>query len=92
MNEIGTAERQGELSAKAMLTRQQTAVALREAGYPVAVATLASKATRGGGPPFRMFGSKPLYMWGDALAWAVSRTSGPVNSTAEAQHLRATAA
>jgi hypothetical protein len=28
------------------------------------------RATRGGGPRYRLFGRKPLYRWGDALEWA----------------------
>ena len=31
-------------------------------------ATLATKATRGGGPPFQKFGSRALYRWADASA------------------------
>ena len=39
-------------------------------GFPVAHATLETKASRGGGPPFRRFGRKPLYEWGPTLEWA----------------------
>ena len=70
-------------SPDALLTRHWTASALTAAGYPVKAATLATKATRGGGPPYRLFGTKPLYRWGDALAWAQSRLSQPRWSTAE---------
>lgn len=73
------------LSRDTKLTRQQVANALTEAGFPVTHATLATKATRGGGPPFRLFGKKPLYTWGEALAWAEGRLSGPVSSTSEAK-------
>jgi hypothetical protein len=34
-----------------LLRRSQTAQALTESGFPVKVATLATKASRGGGPP-----------------------------------------
>jgi hypothetical protein len=67
----------------ALLTRDQTAAALTEAGFPVRPKTLATKATRGGGPPFQRFGSRPLYRWADALRWAQSRLSRPVSSSAE---------
>jgi hypothetical protein len=60
-----------------LLTRDQTAVALTAAGYPVKSATLSTKATRGGGPPFRVFGSHALYRWGDALDWAEGRMATP---------------
>jgi hypothetical protein len=67
----------------ARLTRNATAAALTEAGFPVKPATLATKATRGGGPPFQRFGSRPLYKWADALRWAQSRLSPPISSTSE---------
>jgi hypothetical protein len=66
------------------LRRDALADALTAAGYPVSAATLATKATRGGGPPFRSFGRIPLYRWGDALEWAEGRLSAPRRSTSEA--------
>jgi hypothetical protein len=68
----------------ALLTRKATAIALTAKGYPVAAGTLATKAVRGGGPRYRKFGTRVLYRWGDALAWAQSRLSGPMRSTSEA--------
>ena len=68
----------------ALLTRERVAAALSAAGYPVATKTLATKATRGGGPPYRVFGCRALYRWGDALAWA-ENVAGPARcSTSEA--------
>jgi len=67
----------------ALLTREQTATALTAAGYPVSAKTLATKATRGGGPAFRKFGSRPIYVWCEARRWAESRLSGPIGSTSE---------
>jgi hypothetical protein len=72
-----------------MLRRHALAGALTEAGYPTAPATLATKATRGGGPPFRLYGRIPLYRWADALAWAESRLSPPRRSTSESDHREA---
>ena len=66
------------------LRRKALAKALDDEGYPVTEATLATKATRGGGPPYQLFGRIPLYRWGDALAWAESRLSAPRRSTSEA--------
>jgi hypothetical protein len=60
-----------------LLTRDQTAVALTQAGFPVRSATLATKACRGGGPEFKLFGTRPLYRWGDALAWAQAKLTEP---------------
>jgi hypothetical protein len=79
-------------SPDALLTREQTARALTEAGFPVAMATLATKATRGGGPPFRLFGRKPLYPWGTSLAWAQGRLSPQFASTSELDALGGNAA
>jgi hypothetical protein len=66
------------------LTRVAAADALTTAGFPVSPATLATKATRGGGPPFQRFGRVPLYRWDDLLDWAQSRLSPPLRSTSEA--------
>jgi hypothetical protein len=70
-------------SPDTLLRRRQTAAALTAAGYPVAEKTLATKAVRGGGPIYRVFGRAVLYRWGDALAWAESRLSAPRRSTSE---------
>jgi hypothetical protein len=67
----------------ALLTREAVAGALTEAGYPTAPATLATKACRGGGPPFRRYGRVPLYQWSDALDWAQSRLGPIIRNTAE---------
>jgi hypothetical protein len=61
-----------------LLTRDQVAAALTAAGFPVSPKTLATKAVRGGGPPYQNFGKRrSLYRWGLALAWAQSRLSAP---------------
>jgi hypothetical protein len=69
----------------ALLGRADVAKALTAAGFPVSPATLATKATRGGGPRYRLFGRRPLYRWGDALEWARGRLSEPVSNTSEAK-------
>ena len=73
----------------ALLTRDLAAAALTEVGYPVKSKTLATKATRGGGPPYRLFGTRPLYRWGDALNWAQGRLSAPRLNTSANDTLRA---
>ncbi len=70
-------------NSDSLLTRQQTGLALREAGYPIADKTLATRASRGGGPPYRRFGARVLYRWADVMAWAESRLSPPVFTTSE---------
>jgi hypothetical protein len=72
-----------------MLRRVTLAEALTAAGFPITAATLATKASRGGGPPYRSFGRTPLYRWADALAWAEGRLSAPRRSTSEADAQRA---
>jgi len=67
----------------ALLTRVQLADALTAAGYPTKATTLSTKATRGGGPPYRLYSSRVLYRWGDALDWAKARLSPVVHSTSE---------
>jgi hypothetical protein len=71
-------------SAEALLNRRDLAAALTAAGYEISPATLATKATRGGGPPFRRFGRVPLYCWGDGLAWAQARLSRLISNASEA--------
>jgi hypothetical protein len=67
-----------------LLERAPTADALTGAGYRIKATTLATKATRGGGPPYSLFGNRALYRWGDALSWAQSRLTSPRASTSEA--------
>jgi hypothetical protein len=67
----------------ALLTRDALAAALSEFGFPIAGPTLATKATRGGGPPFQRFGRRPLYRWSDAIVWANSRLGAPVSNTSQ---------
>jgi hypothetical protein len=64
-----------------LLHRDHLAVALTAAGFPVTASTLATKATRGGGPPFTRFLSRPQYRWGDALQWAQGQRKQPVRAT-----------
>jgi hypothetical protein len=71
-----------------LLRRRPAAEALTGAGYPIRPATLATLASRGGGPPMRRWGRVPLYRWGDLLAWAEGRLSAPIRSTAEGDALR----
>jgi len=67
----------------ALLTRVQTAAALKESGFPCAPASLATMASRGGGPKYHRYGARVLYRWADVLRWAESRLSAPRHSTAE---------
>jgi hypothetical protein len=66
-----------------LLTRRPAAAALTAAGYPTAPATLARKASVGGGPVYRRYGPRVVYRWADLLDWAQSRLGPPIRSTAE---------
>jgi hypothetical protein len=66
-----------------LLTRDATAAALTKSGFPTSPKTLATKASRGGGPRFHRFGPRVLYRWRDALAWAENRLSPAIQSTSE---------
>jgi hypothetical protein len=66
-----------------LLTRDALAKKLTECGYPVKAKTLSTKASRGGGPPYQLFGRRPLYRWGDGLDWAMRRLSKPIRSTSD---------
>jgi hypothetical protein len=67
-----------------LLTRRATAAVLTSAGFPVTAATLATWASRGGGPRYKLFGRRPLYAWADCLDWARGRLSPPAANSSEA--------
>jgi hypothetical protein len=77
-----------ESKPDALLTREQTAAALTSAGYPTKAKTLATKATRGGGPPYRIYGGRVLYRWRDVLEWAESKLSPLVRNTSERYQIK----
>jgi hypothetical protein len=70
-----------------LLTREQTAAALTAAGYRVKEKTLATKASRGGGPPYHLFNGRAVYRWGSALAWARSSMDAPRSTRERPQPL-----
>src|SRR5262249_13292933 len=71
-------------SANEFLMRIPLAEKLRKVGFPITAKTLATMATRGGGPPYYKFGPRVLYRWSDALRWAQNRLSAARASTSEA--------
>jgi hypothetical protein len=66
-----------------LLTRQEGAKALTEAGYPTSPATLATKVSRGGGPRYHLYSGRAIYRWSDLLAWAQARISDSRCSSSE---------
>ena len=73
-----------ELRPETRFRRIAAAKALSDYGFPTSAKTLATLASRGGGPIFQSFGRIPLYRWEDLLTWAKSRLSAPRRSTSEA--------
>ena len=67
----------------ALLSRKDGARALTAFGYVTSPQTLATKATRGKGPPYRNFGKRAIYRWGDLIAWAEANTTPLQYSTSE---------
>jgi hypothetical protein len=75
------------IPADTLLTRPQTAKALTDCGVPTAEKTLSTKASRGGGPPYRLYGKIAIYTWGDVVAW-VREIMGESASNATERHAR----
>ena len=78
------------IDGEKLFRRKDAASELAVIGFPVAASTLATKATRGGGPPFRRFGNVPLYKWRDLVAWANTRLGPTGKSSSELDAKRST--
>ena len=65
-------------------TRKGIAAFLTDLGFPISDKTLATKATRGGGPPYCLFSGRALYDEDEAVEWAEAQTTTPQRSTSEA--------
>ena len=64
------------------LTRRQAAEYLtHELGLPTSWRSLQKWATTGGGPPYRRFGNKAVYLVGELEEWAEAKISPPQLST-----------
>lgn len=76
-----------------LMTRPEYCAAVFQAtGIKLSPATLATKATRGGGPPYVKVGNRAMIPWGTGLAWAKSLISKPRTSTSEADAVTEAAA
>lgn len=71
------------LHCDAKLTRQAVAEALTDQGYSITASTLATMATRGGGPPYARWGRRAIYLWGSSLAWAEARMGTSRRTTSD---------
>jgi hypothetical protein len=65
-----------------LLTRSELASALTSAGYRIAEKTLATRASRGDGPPYSVFNRRCLYRWDTSLRWAQESLRTPQTETA----------
>jgi hypothetical protein len=75
------------LGAETLLSREAAAQALTDAGYITSPSTLATKATRGNGPGYRIFGKRAIYRWGDLISWAEDQTAPLRHNTSEIEKL-----
>lgn len=66
------------------LDRKEGAAYLTGKGLKVSWTTLQKLATVGGGPVYRRFGNRALYLQEDLDAWAQAKISPPQRSTSEA--------
>ena len=73
---------------EAFLSREGAARALTAAGYVTSASTLATKATRGNGPAYRVFGKRAIYRWGDLIAWAEEQATPLRHNTSELKEIR----
>ena len=65
------------------LTRPEAAAYLTARGMKISKNTLQKMATVGGGPLYRLFGNKVLYVPADLDTWADAKLSPPRRSTSE---------
>jgi hypothetical protein len=74
-----------EIDDDQYLRRKQLADAFQTRGYPCTEKSLATRACRGNGPPYQLWGGRiPIYPWGNARAWAEANLSTLQCSTYEA--------
>jgi hypothetical protein len=65
-----------------LMRRPKAAEYVREVHFqPLEVSTLATMATRGGGPPYHRIGNTVLYPRDELDAWALERLGRSVSST-----------
>jgi hypothetical protein len=69
------------MTNNAYLTRAAAAEYITSKGAPISKNTLTKMACVGGGPVYRLFGSKSLYVPTDLDRWIENRMSAPKQST-----------
>jgi hypothetical protein len=73
----------GQTSHAGFMTRQRLADELTRLGLPTSAATLASLATRGGGPKYFKYGRRVVYRWPEVMVWLESRLGAAIHHTSE---------
>ena len=77
------------LGVTVRLSRPGAAALLTELGLPMATATLAKLAVRGGrdhrsnGPPYQVWNGRCSYSTAELIAWAEARLAAPITNTAQ---------
>lgn len=74
-----------EITNEKLLTRAELCEALREHGYPIALASLAKyclPSVNSGPPAETVWGRRPLYRLTKALEWARNRSTKPAEQEA----------
>ena len=66
------------------LDRNQASEYVTRQGLPLAKTTLQKFATVGGGPAYRKFGHRAVYLASDLDAWIASKLTAPRRSTSAA--------
>jgi hypothetical protein len=77
------------IPADARLSRKQIAQALTDCGFPTSEKTLATKASRGGGPAYSLWGKVAVYAWGDAIDWVLAELGKSARNASEHKSHRA---
>jgi hypothetical protein len=65
--------------------RESAAKFLTEQGLPTSPATLATLASRGGGPSYAVYGRRAIYSEADLIDWAIKRLGKPAATFSEHQ-------
>jgi hypothetical protein len=62
-----------QLTDDTLLSTEELSAAFAELNLPLAVATLVTRRTLGGGPPFEKYGKWVRYRWGKARNWRLAQ-------------------
>ena len=77
------------IPADARLSRKHIAQALTDCGFPTSEKTLATKASRGGGPPYQRYGRIAIYTWSKTIDWILAELGKPARNASEHKSHRA---